>query len=214
MRQSKNLWIHLQKIQNEVEIVFGRYMRQKSRAKAKLVKDDNIFLPGASSSRDKQKGGTSSPSCRPVSIGLLLRVFHKNVSTGQSCPFKLLERRRKTLCCRGIFLSPPVVCRERHRRYSLPIPRTILTGIWIELCNFVICAKPYAGLHEIRVHSNLKIETAYNWKDPRKDETRLVLYKNPKVNARRRQTCPHREAFKVLFIKTFLAITEKNVAKI
>ena len=57
---------------------------KKSRAKAKLVIDDNIFLPGASLSRDKQKGGPFSPSSRPVSFGLLLRVFHKNASTAQS----------------------------------------------------------------------------------------------------------------------------------
>ena len=123
------------------------------------------------------------------------------------------DRGRRTLCCRAIFLSPPVVCHERHRRYSLPIPRTILTRIWIELCNFVICAKPYVRLNELLVHSSLKIETAYNWKDPRKDETRLDLYKNPKVYARLGQTCAHREAFKVLFIKTFLAINGKKMLR-
>ena len=127
---------------------------------------------------------------------------------------KLFGKRRKTLWCRGILLSPPIFCHKRHRCYSLPIPRTILTRISIELCNFVICAKPYARLHEIPVYSSLKIETAYNWKDPRKDETRRVLYKKAKVYSRRGQTCPHKEAFKFLFIKTFLAITEKNVAKI
>ena len=70
-------------------------MRQKSRAKAKLVIDDNIFLPGASLSRDKQKGGTFSPSSRPVSFGLLLRVFHKNASTAQSCPLKAFKKKKK-----------------------------------------------------------------------------------------------------------------------
>ena len=72
---------------------------------------------------------------------------------------KLFGKRRKTLWCRGILLSPPIFCHKRHRCYSLPIPRTILTRISMELCNFVICAKPYARLHEIPVHSSLKIET-------------------------------------------------------
>ena len=67
---------------------------KKSRAKAKLVIDDNIFLPGASLSRDKQKGGTFSMSCRPVSNRVLLRVFHKNTSTTQSCPLKALRKKK------------------------------------------------------------------------------------------------------------------------
>ena len=83
-----------QKVQNEAENVFGRYMRKKSRAKAKLVIHDYVFPPGASLSRDKQKGGTFSPSCRPVSIGLL-RVFHKNASTAQSCPLTAFRKKKK-----------------------------------------------------------------------------------------------------------------------
>ena len=68
---------------------------KKSRTKAKLVIDDNIFLTGAILSRDKQKGGTFSSSCQPVSIGLLLRVFHKNASTAQSCPLKAFRKKKK-----------------------------------------------------------------------------------------------------------------------
>ena len=68
---------------------------KKSRAKAKLVIGDNILLQGASLSRNKQKGGTFSPSCRPVSIRLLLRVFHTNASTLQSCPLKVFTESKK-----------------------------------------------------------------------------------------------------------------------
>ena len=67
----------------------------KSRAKAKLNIDDNIFLPGAILSKDKQKGRTFSPSCRPVSMRLLLRVFHTNASTAQSCPLKAFRKKKK-----------------------------------------------------------------------------------------------------------------------
>ena len=68
---------------------------KKSRAKAKLVIDDNIFIPGASLSRDKEKGETFSPLCRPVSIRLLLRVFHTNASTAKSCPPKAFRKKKK-----------------------------------------------------------------------------------------------------------------------
>ena len=44
----------------------------------------------------------------------------------------------------------------------LAFPRTIITCMWIELRNFEIYAKPYVMLHEIIVHSSLKIKTAYS----------------------------------------------------
>ena len=68
---------------------------RKSRTQAKLVINDYVFPPGASLSREEQKGGTFSPSCRPVSIGLLLRVFHKNAFAAQSCPLKAFRKKNK-----------------------------------------------------------------------------------------------------------------------
>ena len=67
---------------------------KKSMAKAKLVINDYVFPPGAGLSIDEQKGGTFSPSCRPVSIGLL-RAFHKNAFTAQSCPLKAFRKKKK-----------------------------------------------------------------------------------------------------------------------
>ena len=85
---------------------------EKSKSKAKV----KSFMP-----KEKQKGGTFSPSRRPVSIAWLLSVFHRNVPTAQSfSPFfsKLLGRRRKTLWCGGVPVSRSVVRQERHGGFS------------------------------------------------------------------------------------------------
>lgn len=214
MRHCKNLWIHLQKkFKMKRKTYFDDTCDKKAGQKLNWSKMMIFSLPERvcpeiSRKEERFRRHADLFQLDYVSVFFTrMRPLHRVVLS------KLLGRRRKTLCCRGIFLSPPVVCHERYRRYSLPIPRTILARIWIELCNFAICAKPYARLHEILVHSSLKIETAYNWKNPRKDKTRLVLYKNLKVYARRGQTCPHREAFKMLFIRTFLAITENKMLR-
>ena len=86
---------------------------RKFTAKAKFVMDDNFFRPVTRLPKEKQKGGTFSPSCRSDSIGRLHRVFYRNASTAQSCSpclSKLLGRslRRKTLSRRDIPVSDPI----------------------------------------------------------------------------------------------------------
>ena len=64
------------------------------------------------------------------------------------------------------------------------------------------------------MHSSLKIGTAYNWKDSWTDESSFVEKAKGVLKARTTaETCSQKEIFKVVFSKTFLALTENIFRK-
>ena len=59
------------------------YRKSKSTEEAKFVLNYHIFRFVTRFPIQRPKGGTFLPACKPISLGRLLRGFHRNASTAQ-----------------------------------------------------------------------------------------------------------------------------------
>lgn len=78
------------------------YRKSKSTAEAKFVLDYHIFRSVTRFPIEKPKGGTFLLSCKPISLGRLLRGFHRNASTAQFYLFceRFKEKMRNSVMIR------------------------------------------------------------------------------------------------------------------